>query len=242
MSHDLFGDALVQRPRSPRRRLLTVASVIFHAALVAAIVVIQVFAVGPLPQPQRPLIFEQIHSVHLAEIPAAVGPRASSNRSTTTDSVIPNVVPLVEPQGVAPETSLAGVAPPGSGITGGVEGGLDGIGSIGGTEKAPPPPPPAAAAPPVPVHLHSGIVAPKKIVDVTPPYPQLAQMAHVRGIVILEAVIDSRGNVTNVHVLRSVPMLDQAAIDAVRQWRYTPALLNDRPVPVIITITINFSM
>jgi len=241
MSHDLFGEVLVQRPRSPLRRLLTAASVIFHAALVAAIVVIQVFAVGPLPLPQRPLIFEQIHSVHLAEIPVAAASRASSNRSTTTDAVRQSVVPLVEPQGVAPETSLAGVAPPGSGIPGGVEGGVDGIGSIGVTEKAPPPPP-AAAAPPVPVRLHSGIVAPKKIVDVTPPYPQLAQTAHVRGIVILEAVIDSRGNVTDVHVLRSVPMLDQAAIDAVRQWRYTPALLNDRPVPVIITVTINFSM
>jgi protein TonB len=239
MSHDLFGDALVQRRRSPLRRLLTVLSVVFHTVLVAAIVVIQVFAVGPLPTPQQPLIFEQIHTVHLVEIPVPPAPRGASNPSVT-ETPDRNFAPIEEPHGVIAETGLEGSAPSSAGVVRGVEGGLEGIASFGTPEKAAPPPPPPA--PTAPVRLHSGIAAPRKIGDVTPVYPSLAQQAHVKGVVILEAVIDARGNVTDVHVLRSVPLLDQAAIDAVRQWRYTAALLNGRPVPVVITVTINFSM
>ena len=104
--------------------------------------------------------------------------------------------------------------------------------SIGPVQALPPPPPP----PQPPVHLHKGIEAPKKIADVTPAYPSIAQAAHVKGMVILEAVIDVHGNVTSVQVLRSVPLLDQAAVDAVRQWRYTPARLNGQPVPVVRSI------
>jgi periplasmic protein TonB len=73
-------------------------------------------------------------------------------------------------------------------------------------------------------------------------YPSIARAAHVKGIVILEAVIDAHGNVTSVQVLRSNPLLDQAAVDAVRQWRYMPARLNGQPIAVVVTVTINFSM
>ena len=66
--------------------------------------------------------------------------------------------------------------------------------------------------------------------------------ARVQGVVILEAVIGPNGNVTDVKVLRSVALLDDAAIEAVRQWVYTPTLLNGVPVPVIMTVTVNFTM
>ena len=64
----------------------------------------------------------------------------------------------------------------------------------------------------------------------------------MQGIVILEAVIGPNGNVTEVKVLRSVPLLDEAAITAVKQWQYTPTLLNGVPVPVIMTVTVNFTL
>jgi protein TonB len=70
----------------------------------------------------------------------------------------------------------------------------------------------------------------------------VAQAARVQGVVILEAVIGPNGNVTDVQVLRSVPLLDDAAVEAVRQWVYTPTLLNGVPVPVIMTVTVNFTM
>ncbi len=69
-----------------------------------------------------------------------------------------------------------------------------------------------------------------------------AKKALIQGIVILEAIIDPRGDVTNVRVLRSIPALDPAAIDAVRQWRYEPTLLNGVPGPIIMTVTVNFSL
>jgi periplasmic protein TonB len=94
----------------------------------------------------------------------------------------------------------------------------------------------------VPVRLHSGIREPRKIVDVPPVYPQLAQASRVEGLVIIEATIDVRGAVQSARVLRSLPFLDEAALDAVRQWKYTPALLNGVPVPVIMTVTVNFTL
>ena len=83
---------------------------------------------------------------------------------------------------------------------------------------------------------------PTKIKDVARKYPDIAKQARVKGIVILEAIIDPTGNVTNVRVLRSIPLLDQSAIDAVRQWKYEPTLLNGVPVPIVMTVTVNFTL
>ncbi len=85
--------------------------------------------------------------------------------------------------------------------------------------------------------------APRKIVDVTPTYPANgSHSARVEGVVILEAVIDAEGRVESVRVLRSIPLLDQAAMDAVRQWRFTPTRLNGAPVPIVMTVTVNFTL
>ena len=85
------------------------------------------------------------------------------------------------------------------------------------------------------------IMAPKKIKDVQPVYPAIAQSARVSGVVTIEATIGSDGKVIDAKVVRSIPLLDQAALDAVRQWQYTPTLLNGVPVPVLVTVTINFT-
>ncbi len=84
--------------------------------------------------------------------------------------------------------------------------------------------------------------APRKITDVTPIYPAVARTARVEGVVILEAVIDAAGRVESVHVLRSIPLLDQAAMEAVRQWTFTPTTLNGTPVPIVMTVTVNFTL
>jgi protein TonB len=90
--------------------------------------------------------------------------------------------------------------------------------------------------------LHSGIRTPEKIVHVAPLYPSLARASRVQGMVIIEATIDSRGHVESVRILRSVALLDQAALDAVRQWTFTPTLLNGVAVPIIMTVTVNFKL
>ena len=78
--------------------------------------------------------------------------------------------------------------------------------------------------------------------NVAPVYPDIAKQARVQGIVILECTISPQGTVTDVKVLRGIPLLDQAGIDAVKQWQYTPTLLNGVPVPVIMTVTVNFRL
>ncbi len=75
-----------------------------------------------------------------------------------------------------------------------------------------------------------------------PVYPPIAQSARVQGVVIIEAIIGPDGRVTEAKVLRSIPLLDAAALDAVKQWVYTPTLLNGVPVPVIMTVTVNFTL
>jgi protein TonB len=73
-------------------------------------------------------------------------------------------------------------------------------------------------------------------------YPDIARSARVDGTVILEAVVDANGSVTQLRVVRSVPLLDRAALDAVRQWRYAPSLYGGRPVSVLLTITVRFTL
>jgi protein TonB len=83
---------------------------------------------------------------------------------------------------------------------------------------------------------------PVKIRHVAPVYPKIALDARVADVVILEAVIAEDGAVGAVKVLRGHPLLNQAAIDAVRQWRFTPTLLNGQPVPVVMTVTVAFGL
>jgi TonB family protein len=107
---------------------------------------------------------------------------------------------------------------------------------------APPPPPPPIGADGriAPLRVGGYIQPPTKIKDVKPVMPDLARSARVQGVVIVEATIGEDGRVRDVKVLRSIPLLDQAAIECVRQWEFSPTLLNGVPVPVIMTATVNF--
>ena len=132
-----------------------------------------------------------------------------------------------------------GVSSAVAGVEGGVVGGAIG-GIVGGLEAAPPPPPPPP--PPAPVRVGGAIRQPTQLKKVNPVYPPIAQSARVQGVVIIEAIIGPDGRVTEAKVLRSIPLLDAAALDAVKQWVYTPTLLNGVPVPVIMTVTVNFTL
>lgn len=108
---------------------------------------------------------------------------------------------------------------------------------LAGEPPSPPPPPPQRA-----VRPGGEIRAPAKVFDVAPVYPALARQARVQGVVIIEATIGIDGHVEQARVLRSIPLLDDAALTAVRQWRYTPTLLNGTPVPLVMTVTVNFEL
>ena len=219
------------------RRSFTLCSIVVHAVIITAALIAQVVADGALPDPHRPMMFDtsQFMPVDI-QLPK---PRAVP-QSRARNTVSPDAAPIAPPDGVSAETERERTVP-------------SPIGSIDGGESGPPigfehvgiagtvPPPPAPAVPP-PMRLHSGMKAPVKTVDAAPMYPTIAKQAHLQGVVILEAVLDAQGQVESVRVLRSIPQLDQAAVDAVRQWRFTPALLNGQAVPVVMTVTVNFTL
>jgi protein TonB len=148
--------------------------------------------------------------------------------------------PLEPPSGISPETGLESIANATIERVSALEHGNGPVDGVGVTEN-PPPAPPAPAAQ-SPQRLHQGIQAPRKVVDVAPRYPALARESHVEGIVILDVIIDETGNVTSTRVLKSVALLDQAAIDAVRQWKFTPARLNGETIPIVMTVTVAFRL
>jgi protein TonB len=131
------------------------------------------------------------------------------------------------------------------GVPGGVEGGVPGGvvgGVVGGLPEAPPPPPPPSVRRD-PVRVGGQIQEPRLLRRVEPIYPPLAVSAHIEGVVILEAIVDREGQVEQVRVLRSPnPMLDKASIDAVKQWRYAPVLLNGKPERFILTVVLSFGL
>jgi len=92
-----------------------------------------------------------------------------------------------------------------------------------------------------PLRVGGTIKAPSKIKDVRPVYPPIAREAGVAGVVIIEVRIGTDGRVEEGHVLKSIPLLDQAALDAVKQWEFVPTLMNGAPVPIMMTVTVNFS-
>jgi TonB family protein len=101
---------------------------------------------------------------------------------------------------------------------------------------------PGAEGSEAPIPVGGDIKPPRKIKDVQPVYPPIAQSAKVQGTVIIEATIDPAGKVRAARVLYSIPMLDQAALDAVKRWEFAPTLLKGVPVPVIMTVTVDFWM
>jgi protein TonB len=154
------------------------------------------------------------------------------------EDVNPNAAPVQAPSQIKPESGLnTGLEGVQGGVEGGVPGGIIG-GVVGGLPDAPPPPPPPQA----PIRVGGQIKAPTKTRDIKPIYPAIAQSARVQGVVIIEATIGQDGKVKDAKVLRSIPLLDQAALDAVKQWEFTPTLLNGVPVPVIMTVTVNFTL
>ena len=90
------------------------------------------------------------------------------------------------------------------------------------------------------VGQETGVEPPRKVVDAGPVYPPAAKEQGIQGVVIIDAHIEPDGRVGHAKVVRSVPGLDEAALDAVRQWKFTPTLKDGTPVGVVMTVTVNF--
>lgn len=235
MPRDLFGD--IERPlvRVGTRGRYTVAlSLAAHAA--AVLLIVGATILGPVVLPGL-ASSDIIYTAAMLPPAPPPPPAPPAPREPAAPPPNPNAAPAAAPEGVAPEPARPVDPWPTSERAMGI---VPGAGDLDTIVGAPPPPPPPAPQAPVPVG--GRIRPPAKVRDVAPVYPPLALSARVQGLVIIEATIGVSGDVLAARVLRSIPLLDEAALAAVRQWRYTPTLLNGTPVPVVMTVTVNFQL
>jgi TonB family protein len=239
MPADFLRD-VVRPPQSKRSRVWSMVplSIAAHALGALAFLIIPLTANEEPPPPAA--LAKTLNIMEARPIPpppAAVRPQSSTVARDT------GAAPIVVPDVIAPEREVtpSGTGdipvPGGVGVTEGFPGGVD----MGPKTMMPVPPPPPVQA--RVVHKLGGdIREPQKIRHVPPIYPQIAVSAGVQGIVILEATISEAGTIENLRVLRSHALLERAAVEAVKQWRYTPTRLNGVPVPIIMTVTVNFTL
>ena len=214
-----------------------VLSFLVHTCAIGAAMVVRIFAATELPDPPHSTSF----MMAAATVPPDVPPPPAPRQQATASAVSHSAVPLEAPDSIAPElpNDIPDAAPAEGFVPGGsgeITGGLD----IG--PPAPPAPRVVAPPPPPPQRVGGVVRPPQKIHHVPPAYPAIAQAARISGTVTLEALIAEDGSVREVKVLRSVSLLDASAIDAVRQWRFTPTLLNGVPVQVIMSVTVTFTL
>jgi periplasmic protein TonB len=223
----------------PRRRSLGLPlSMGLHVLALAVLITVPALMTADLPEAHaaaHAFFVEPASSVPVPPPPPPPAPKAAA-RSTQPRPRADNafVAPIQTPTTVPDQGIDLGIE---NGVPGGVEGGVEGGvvgGIVGGLPDAP--------APPAPLRVGVEVRAPKKIKDVPPEYPELARRAQMSGVVIVEAVIGPDGHVQDATVLRGVPMLDSAAVTAVRQWVYTPTLLRGVPVPIVMTVTVTFNL
>jgi protein TonB len=183
----------------------------------------------PPPPPPPPAAVQVVHvkpQAHLMDAGKLVQPK-----------VIPKEVKIIKEE-AEPDVSvgMAGGVP--GGVAGGSMGGVLG-GVIGGMGGAPPPPRPHQTGP---LRVGGNVQAARIINRVQPSYPPLARQTRISGTVRLHAIIGKDGTIQQLEVMNGHPLLQQAALDAVRQWRYQPTLLNGEPVEVDTTIDVIFSL
>jgi len=231
MPRDLFGDVTRPSISIGNRKWYTVpVSLLSHSLIITMFVVLPILAAPYMPQ-----VLDTDDTEYLIELlpPPPTPPVKPKTDLKPIEN--PNAAPVVPPDGIKPESpiDLTPVETTAVGVIGGAE-------NIEAVLIAPPPP--VAKPAQEPLRIGGTIRQPQKVRNVEPVYPQLALLSRVQGIVIIEATIAADGRVMNARVLRAEPLLKQAALDAVNQWEFTPTLLNGVPVPVIMTITVMFTV
>jgi len=235
MSRTLFDQTLAPKKTNQKRRGTVVVSVALHALGLAVLLVLGVRAEAPVVNSK--MILELAPTPKMPEASPPAQPK-----TVPTPPVNPDAAPVAAADKITPEQPappvMTGVFDPNN-VTPGAIGPRDGT-VLGAPPPAPLPRP--APPPPAPRRVGGDIQAPQRLSAVAPDYPQVARVARIEGVVTLEATIDAQGQVRDVKVIGSIPLLDKAAVDAVSKWRYTPTRLNGETIPVILTVRVVFSL
>jgi protein TonB len=247
----LLGNSSLGHRRSPAEWLVSLG---VHAAILAVVLIVPLFYTQVID-------LQQFETTYLAAPPTPAGPppppppavaapRQPLHKifATTAKLTMPTAVPktVQVPSSVeeAPSDVTAGV--PGGvlgGVPSGVPGGVLG-GILGGAGPSAPPPPPVAVAstPSEPLQVGGQVKPPRALSRPAPEYPILAKQARIQGVVEVDAVIDTHGNVIQARAMSGPQMLFSAALKAVTGWKYEPTYLNGQAYPVELTVQVTFSL
>ena len=229
---------------SRRVRTTIVVSLAAHAVVVLAVVVVPLFAQIRLPSPARP-ISAYVMAAAYEDVPLPAPPgRASADPSSLRTLVLRWLTSPRPRLSKRPQTIGSGTHRPcRRAVCRRVEfpGRTSSRAMPACLHRRHWPSRRPLPRPSHPLRVGGDIRAPRKLQHVAPVYPPIAAQARVSGTVILEATISPTGEVVDVRVLRSVPLLDAAAVAAVRQWRYDAPRLNGTPVAVLLTVTVQFA-
>lgn len=246
----MFEDSLVDDKIRTHRGATTVLSFLLQLGLVGIVILIPLIFTQALP-----LNVTSVTSLVAPPPPPPPPPPAAAKAAPVTPKPTPVetkalTVPLKIPKKIAevhdeptPEQS-AGPPPSIAGVPGGVPGGVAGGtmgGVVGGVLNGVGTAIPKVATPKR-VRVSQGVSEGLLVKKVTPTYPAIAKQARVQGTVVLQASIGKDGSIQNLQVVKGHPLLSQAAINAVKQWKYKPYFLNGQPVDVDTTITVNFTL
>ncbi|MGA8216695.1 MAG: energy transducer TonB [Candidatus Sulfotelmatobacter sp.] len=247
----MFSDSLLRYEGQKRRQTwATLGSFVLQCLLIVGLILLPLyytqelpksqlltFLIAPPPPPPPPPAAQQA-----AKIMKQIQSDLLSGGELRTPTRIPEKVQMIKEEEAPPPMPGAG------GVVGGVPGGIPGGqlgGVIGGIVNATSNLsylPKLQPVVPQRVRISQGVTNGLLVHKVEPPYPVLAKSARIQGDVVLKAIIDREGNIQDLQLMSGHPMLAPAAIDAVKQWRYRPYLLNGQPVEVETTITVIFTL
>ena len=235
----LFDHAPEPAPARRHHRRTVVVSVALHAAALVAIVVAQLGAAFDGPDVNRRLDLFVMPASPPSPPTVETPPEAPRPAVAVNPDAAPVMANDVVLEAPPPRPAVArGPVPPGALVVSSGRGGAGGPVTASRDAVALQDAPRPAA----PIRPGGDVEPPTRTTYVEPTYPEIARASRTEGTVILEATIDETGAVRDVRVLRSIALLDRAALDAVRQWRYTPTRLNGRAVPVLIVVTVTFTL
>jgi periplasmic protein TonB len=237
----MFEDSLMESGNGIKRRnkFWSFVAFLLNAGALLALVVWPLLHPEALPR-QMMATLMVAPSPPPAPPPAAPAPKARMKSELLSKELqVPSTIPketrqlneAAIPQSVVSLTDMGDLS---SGIPGGIGAIIDSVGTgqpARVKQKAP-----------ISLNVPSGVIAGNLLAKTVPQYPAIAKAAHIQGVVVLQATISKSGSIQNLRVISGPPMLQQAAMDAVRSWRYKPYLLNGEPVEVETTINVVFNL
>jgi periplasmic protein TonB len=251
---DVFLSALLEMPttkRPLRNPFQWASAALLHVAIISALIIVPLYLTGTInlsKVDEVPLVAPPPPPAAPAAAPAA-SPRITHPRARFSYTAKKLTTPNSIPKRVTQESADAAAPPDLSGAVGGVPGGVVGGeigglagGAFGGTGTAVPPPPPQPQPTKRLVRAGSLLRPPRQTLSIDPEYPALALQTHISGSVVVDAVIDERGNVVQVRAVSGHPLLIAAALRAVSQWKYEPTSLNGQPVSVELQVQVHFHL